>query len=98
VTEPPPLRGAAPPPAPDAGRRALGTLLLAIGGLIAGLCGLCTLGVCGKLLVEISQAGSAEDARTGTNVMLFILVVGGFSTGVGLIVGFAGMMMRRKPR
>ena len=97
MTEPPPLRGPEPPPG-DASRRALGTALLAIGGLIAGLCGLCTLGLCGKVLVEISEAGSSQDARASTSVVLFILVVGGFSTGAGLVVGFAGMMMRRPPR
>ena len=82
----------APAPTPDeterlarmAHKRLTGALLMAGGGLIALLCGLCTLAV---TLTGISRPGDLAPLA---------LIFGGAPTGVGVVLFFIGRRMYRE--
>jgi hypothetical protein len=72
-------------------RQLFGGLLLALGILIAGLSGLCTLLIVGTSLVDGSSGG--EDYGIG----MMALVIGGVPFVVGLGMFFAGRALLRSP-
>ena len=86
------------PPASDdkaeadrmAGKRFLGMLLMAGGGLVALLCGLCTLGFGA---ISVSQGG-----RGLISGLLVLLVVGGVPTAAGVLVFVLGRSIYREGR
>jgi hypothetical protein len=61
-----------------------GAALMAVGGLIAGLCGLCTVGVIGFGLVDTLGSGSGADDLVGGIVM--VSIIGGIPTGLGVLL------------
>ena len=74
-------------PAPDPTRAFFGAALMAVGALIAGLCGLCTVGF---LLVSLFSPG-------GSGVAVLAIPIGGIPTGLGLLLFWGGKSLR-KPR
>lgn len=71
-----------------------GVLLIAVGALIATLCGLCTLVFIGGSMVELQSNGS----RALSGIPLFLLI-GGTPTAFGAILIWLGaMMLRRNPK
>ena len=64
--------------------RFIGAALMAIGGLIAGLCGLCTVGF---LIAGVSSPG-------GDGLIPLALVIGGIPTAIGVLLFVAGRGMR----
>ncbi|HEY8004356.1 MAG TPA: hypothetical protein VIE16_09015 [Phenylobacterium sp.] len=76
------------PPKPDPMNRFLGAAMIAVGGLIFGLCGLCTL----TFLV----AGMIPQGDRSFSVIA--LVVGGIPTGLGFLLLRGGLTMFRGRR
>ena len=73
-----------------ASKRLLGGLLMAVGGMIALLCGLCTLGF-GYLMV-------AQPGDGGLTLLIIPLIVGGTPTGLGVVVFLIGRSIYREGR
>jgi hypothetical protein len=70
-----------------------GWMLIVVGGLIGGLCGLCTLVFIG--------AGVFSSATTGADASLDVilaLVIGGLPTAIGAGIVFAGITVVRGTR
>ena len=78
------------PPSPL--QKFLGGLLMAVGGLIAALCGVCTL-----YFTVASLATSGE--FSGPSMLVLVLPIGGIPTVLGGLIAFAGWRLYRpKPR
>lgn len=83
----------------SARRRLFGALLMALGGLIALLCGLCSLssfvGMTWGMISSLT-AGYGAGALSGLLFSLVIVgVVGGLPTFVGVLMFRRGLRMRR---
>jgi hypothetical protein len=74
-------------------RRLFGWLLIAIGGLIATLCGLCTLA-----FVFIGVASSAQSSGGGAGLVGLALIVGGIPIALGVGLIFLGRWLLRSGR
>jgi len=75
-----------------------GGALMAVGGLIAALCGLCTLGVIGFGVFDTFGGGSSADDLVGGIVM--VSIIGGIPTGLGVLLFMWGRRLyapRRAP-
>ncbi|HLI65794.1 MAG TPA: hypothetical protein VKU90_05465, partial [Caulobacteraceae bacterium] len=85
-------------PPPGAPNTFLGSVLIALGGLVALLCGSCTLLAWGGGLVAFLHAPNA--AAGGGMLTLFLLsgVVGGLPAAAGAIAVWAGLRMIRPPK
>jgi hypothetical protein len=70
-----------------------GWMLIVVGGLIGGLCGLCTLVFIGAGMVSTATTGS--DASVD---VILALVIGGLPTAVGAGIVFAGITIIRGAR
>jgi hypothetical protein len=71
-----------------------GVMLIALGALLAGLCGLCTLVVAGgSLSMPADQQGYGAGGMVG-----IALLLGGVPTVFGLLMIFAGVMLLRAGR
>lgn len=77
--------------APNTTRRFIGTALMAVGVLLAGLSGLCTLGYAGIGLVAWAGQGDAY----GVAMMIMALVTGVVPILVGVGLYFGGKALRR---
>lgn len=71
-----------------------GGALMAVGGLIAALCGLCTLGVIGFGVVDTLTGGPIDDLVGGAVIVMFI---GGIPTAIGLLLLFWGRRLYAPP-
>lgn len=80
----------APQPSPE--RRFFGAALMAVGGLIAALCGSCTVILSVAMIVE-----SLNYPRELFSMLLMFLVVGGVPTLLGLMLFCWGRRLRRPP-
>lgn len=84
----------------DAKRRAekrfLGGLLMAGGGLIGGLCGLCTLGFAGAFVVAAFQ--SPGQAAEALGLVVIPVLVGGLPTAGGAVLFWIGRRMYHEGR
>jgi hypothetical protein len=88
------------PPAEDnrAGQRFVGGCLLAVGLLIATLCGACTLLIAGAVLVSaFSQSGQGQLAMIVPGLIV-PAIIGGIPTAVGVALSVLGWRMVRRPR
>jgi ABC-type branched-subunit amino acid transport system permease subunit len=74
------------------GARFLGVLLIAVGALMAGLCGLCTLAIVGSTLLQSN--GQAESLA----YLPIVLLLGGAPTVFGLLAIWAGVVLVRVKR
>jgi|HubBroStandDraft_1064217.scaffolds.fasta_scaffold00252_20 hypothetical protein len=91
MSEPPVQAG----PIPTAEQKFVGALLMAVGGLMATLCGLCTLGFVGLTIVDTVSAGTRQDFVVGFGVfVLFACLIGGVPTLFGAIIFYGGWKMR----
>jgi hypothetical protein len=79
-----------------AGKRFLGGLLMAGGGLIALLCGLCSLGMLGVMVASPGSGANAVGAFLGG--LLMVGVIGGVPTAVGVTLFIIGLRMHREGR
>ena len=71
----------------NAGKRILGLVLMAGGGMVALLCGLCTLGF-GYLMVAQSNGPEMDG-------LIIPLIIGGVPTGIGILVFWIGLSVYR---
>lgn len=69
--------------------RLFGALLMAVGGLIAVLSGLCSLTFAAMMLVDQGSWGDKGE------MLLLVLFVGGIPFGVGALAFWAGRRLRR---
>ena len=79
-------------------RKFFGGALMAVGGLIAALCGLCTLGIIGFGLVDTLGNGSSADDLVGG--VAVVSIIGGIPTGLGVLLFMWGRRLfapRRAP-
>ncbi len=79
-------------------RQFFGTLLMAIGGLIASLCGLCTLGWVGLTLAMTVRMWSRTGLTDLASSLAVTFVVGVVPTGFGVMLFAAGRSLRRPSR
>jgi hypothetical protein len=70
--------------------RLFGAFLMAVGGLMAALCGLCSL----AFVVGTAVSGSGWDGMAG--MLALALVLGGVPIGLGLLIFYAGRRLRAK--
>ena len=78
--------------APSPLQKFIGGALMAVGGLVAALCGLCTL----VFAVTSLTSGSGEFA--GPGMLVLVLPIGGIPTVLGALVAWAGWrIFRPKP-
>ncbi|MGR4863911.1 hypothetical protein [Caulobacter sp. LARHSG274] len=70
--------------------RLFGAFLMAVGGLMAALCGLCSL----TFIMGAVVSGGGLEAMASTLVMA--LVLGGLPMGLGLLIFYAGRRLRAK--
>ena len=75
--------------------RLFGAMLMAVGGLIVGLCGLCSFGF---LAITIGGGGPASQASQIPGLFVMVAVIGGVPIGVGVLVFIAGRSLWRGPR
>lgn len=76
--------------------RFLGGLLMAVGVLIGGLGGLCTLGFIGMMVVSMSSANSYSGVLGNALASAMLsLIVGAFPMGIGAGLFFLGRSLRR---
>ena len=71
----------------------LGALLMGVGGLIAALCGLCTV-----TFVANGLGGPRGEIFTGADVAVMALFIGGIPTLVGVLMFLGGRALRRAAR
>ena len=74
--------------------RFLGILMMAVGGLIAGLCGLCTLAFAASMLPDLSNGGNQVDQALG--LLLVIGLFGVLPTAAGSWLFLAGLARYRR--
>ncbi len=70
--------------------RLFGAFLMAVGGLMAALCGLCSL----AFVMGTVASGTGLDAMGG--MLVLVLVLGGLPVGLGLLIFYAGRRLRAK--
>ena len=75
--------------------RLFGALLMAVGGLIVVLCGLCSLGF---LVITIGAGGASAQASQLPGFIMMVAVIGGVPIGVGVVVFIVGRSLWRRPR
>jgi len=84
------------PAAPEGNpaQRFFGALFMAVGGLIAGLCGLCSAAV---LLIGFASGDTPGETMSALPI---VVVIGGIPIGGGLAIFFVGRAMYRagKPK
>ena len=80
----------------DASRRFFASLLMAVGGLIAILCGGCTAFFLGTAIFALFAAGG-EGASTPLVPGLTAIFVGGLPTALGVALFLWGRRMKRRP-
>ena len=92
MTAPPPPSTSA---AGNAGGRFFGVLLMAIGVLIAGLSGLCSLA-----FFAMMMSGPGNNAGVFFGGVVMVLIIGGLPFGVGVVLIIVGRSVYRsaKPR
>ena len=83
------------PPAASPVRRFLGALLIAVGGLIAALSGLCSVVFLGALVVDLVRDPASMDSAVWPSLIL-LLVVGGLPLAIGVGLVFWGRALRRR--
>jgi len=86
-------------PRPDnrAAKRFTGSLLMAGGGLVAVLCGLCTLGVGATGFVGMSETGPTSANVGGALLMVLMAAgIGGIPTLIGAWIFWIGRKMYRE--
>ena len=85
---------------PEPIKRFFAAALMAIGGLIALLCGLCTLGWTGFVIVALTTSRDKSTAAAFGGTLLITLFVGVLPTlfGVGLFVAGRGLRRPNPPR
>lgn len=84
-------QGNSSPASPEV-RRLLGSAMVAVGILMASLCGLCTLLVGGSgLIASVHYGGWGEAAP----MLALALLVGGVPTAIGALLVRSGLRMRR---
>ncbi len=64
-----------------------GAFLMAVGGLIVLLCGLCSLGVVGAMITGVVQAGFAHHANLGSSS----IVIASLATTIAMVAIFGGV-------
>jgi hypothetical protein len=84
-------------PPSQAFRKFLGTMLIAIGFLMAALCGLCTLAVSG-ILTTMANDPQSGIHDIGLTAYLFVFIVGGIPTAIGVALIYIGTLLFRPPR
>jgi len=76
--------------------RFTGSLLMACGGLIAGLCGLCTLALGGGSIVAMFYHGlSADNVGGAFSMVLMAAIIGGIPTLIGVWLFWIGRRIYR---
>lgn len=80
---------------PNAVRRYFGAMLMAIGGLIAVLSGLCSLTFLGFVIWNAVTGGGRTVIADVVQMLTLMLAFGGIPFGVGLGVFFWGRGFRR---
>jgi hypothetical protein len=71
-------------------------MLMAVGGLIVVLCGLCSLGF---LVITIGGAGgSPGQASQLPGFIVMVAVIGGVPIAIGVLVFIVGRSLWRRPR
>jgi hypothetical protein len=87
-----------PDPERHAGRRFAGGCLLAVGLMIATLCGACTLLVAGSFLFgALGPTGRMQLSMILTTLMV-PAIIGGVPTAIGVALAVVGWRMLRRPR
>jgi hypothetical protein len=71
----------------------VGGALMALGGLIAALCGLCTLGVIGFGVVDTITGGPTDDLMGGA---VIVAIIGGLPTAAGVLLFMWGRRLYRR--
>jgi hypothetical protein len=69
-----------------------GALLMAVGGLIAALSGMCTAYF---VLGSLFDGGNSGNVFAGADVLLLALVVGGIPIGIGVLMFLGGRALYR---
>jgi hypothetical protein len=90
MTEP-----SAPQPTDIPIRRFFGAALMAVGGLIALLCGLCTLGWTGFVIFGMATSHDTSAASIIGGTLMITLFVGVVPTALGVALFIAGRNLRR---
>jgi membrane protein implicated in regulation of membrane protease activity len=80
----------------DATRRFLANLLMAVGGLIALLCGGCTVFFLGAAIVALFPGGASDNASTPLVPGITAILVGGLPTVLGVALFLWGRRMKRR--
>lgn len=80
---------------PSAVRRYFGAMLMAIGGLIAVLSGLCSLTFLAFVLWNAASGGGRTVIADVVQMLTLMLAFGGIPFGVGLGVFFWGRSLRK---
>ena len=75
------------PPPPDI-RRIIGLVLIAVGLLWVTLSGLCSAGFFLMLFIE------GGDLREALSILPMIVLIGGFSIGIGFVIYIVGRALR----
>jgi hypothetical protein len=75
--------------------RLFGAMLMAVGGLIVVLCGLCSAAFLVNVLTSASQYGNSAGALS---TILFILPIGGVPILIGVGIFFWGRVLFRRDR
>ncbi|HET6971377.1 MAG TPA: hypothetical protein VFH92_09650 [Phenylobacterium sp.] len=81
------------PPSPV--RRFFGGLLMVVGGLMMGLCGLCTAVF---LVASVFDGGGGRELGGGGELAIMALVIGGIPTAIGVGLFVAGRSLLRTGR
>lgn len=76
---------------PSPVQRFFGGLLIAVGVLIAALCGLCTMVF---MVGSVIDRGGGE-LFAGGDVFILALVIGGLPTGIGALIAWGGWRLYR---
>lgn len=76
-------------PPPTSVRRMIGLVMIVVGGLWMALSGLCSAAFAVGMLTE-----SNGNFREALSIFPMILLVGGFSAGIGLVVYVVGRALR----
>jgi membrane protein implicated in regulation of membrane protease activity len=81
-----------------AGQRFAGGCLLAVGLLIATLCGACTLLLAGGILVSVFGSSSGAQVSMLLPSLMIPLIIGGIPTAIGVTLTVIGWRMLRRPK
>ena len=78
------------PPSPL--QKFIGGLLMAVGGLIAALCGVCT------LYFTVASLATSSGEFAGPSMLILVLPIGGIPMVLGGLIAFAGWRLYRPKR